>query len=261
MAIFDFGRTPEGVFYYAMEYLEGVNLEQLVTRHGPLPEARAVSVPLPGVQLAGRGPRRGPGAPRRQTGQHLPHHPRRPANFVKVLDFGLVKAVGGDRLNVSLPMAVTGTPLYLSPEAINEPERVAAQADVYALGALAYFLLTGTPVFNGTSVVEICMKHTQDVPERPSSRLGKPITPKLEELILRCLSKSPPARPANASAPFGGTLRLRHPGCVDLRRRGRLVEPATCDPIVGPIDPRRGNARRIQFRDVDATLVIRRDPL
>ena len=260
VAIFDFGRTPEGVFYYAMEYLEGVNLEQLVTRHGPLPEARAVYLlcqvcgSLAEAHAAG-----------------LVHRDVKPANiflttrgglrdFVKVLDFGLVKAVGGDRLNVSLPMAVTGTPLYLSPEAINEPERVAAQADVYALGALAYFLLTGTPVFNGTSVVEICMKHTQDVPERPSSRLGKPITPKLEELILRCLSKSPQDRPANASALLA---ELYACGIQDAWTSDDAAVWWSRQPVIpssARSTPDAETPAASKF-DVDATLVIRRDPL
>jgi hypothetical protein len=201
VAIFDFGRTPEGVFYYAMEYLEGVNLEQLVSRHGPLTEARAVYIlrqvcgSLAEAHAAG-----------------LVHRDVKPANifltcrgglhdFVKVLDFGLVKSVGGGaEASVTAAAAVTGTPLYLSPEAITEPDRIDARADVYSLGGVAYYLLTGTPVFNGASLVDICMKHTQTAPEHPSSRLGRAIAPALEALILRCLAKSRSERPADAAA-------------------------------------------------------------
>jgi serine/threonine protein kinase len=124
---------------------------------------------------------------------------------------------------------------------------------------LAYFLLTGTPVFNGTSVVEICMKHTQDVPERPSSRLGKPMTPKLEELILRCLSKSPQDRPANASA----LLRELHACGIqgvwtsDDAAVWWNQRPSEALPV--PSAPDAGTPAGAQ-PDVDTTLVLARDP-
>jgi serine/threonine protein kinase len=118
-----------------------------------------------------------------------------------VLDFGLVKAAGGaDEAPLTAANAVTGTPLYLSPEAVNDPDRLDARADVYALGAVAYYLLTGTPVFTGVTVVEICLKHVREAPEPPSTRLGRPIDPTPEALILRCLAKAPSDRPANAGA-------------------------------------------------------------
>jgi serine/threonine protein kinase len=123
------------------------------------------------------------------------------ADFVKVLDFGLVKAVGGaEEANLTAANAVTGTPLYLSPEAVNEPDRLDARADVYALGAVAYFLLTGAPVFTGATVMEICMKHVREAPEPPSARLGRPVSPALETLILRCLAKAKADRPGDAGA-------------------------------------------------------------
>jgi len=197
--IFDYGHTPEGIFYYAMEFLDGTNLDDLVARTGPLPEARAVYLlkqacgSLAEAHAAG-----------------LAHRDVKPANlfltrrggmsdFVKVLDFGLVKAVGGaDEAHLTSTNAVTGTPLYLSPEAVNEPDRLDARADVYALGAVAYYLLTGQPVFNGATVMEICMKHLREAPQPPSARLGRPITPALEALILRCLAKPRTDRPADA---------------------------------------------------------------
>jgi serine/threonine protein kinase len=201
IAIYDFGRTPEGIFYYAMEYLEGINLEDLVLRYGPVPEARVVYLlrqmcgSLAEAHAAG-----------------LVHRDIKPANihltrrgglddFVKVLDFGLVKALDADKAaRITAANAVAGTPLYLSPEALQHPESVDARADVYALGAVGYYLLTGTPVFSGASLVEICMKHTQVQPEPPAQRLGKPVSADLEQLLLRCLAKDRADRPIDAGA-------------------------------------------------------------
>jgi hypothetical protein len=199
VAVFDYGRTPEGIFYYAMEYLEGMNLDELVRRFGPLPEARVVFILR---QVSGSLAEAHAGG--------LVHRDIKPANifvtrrggmqdFVKVLDFGLVKAVDGpEKANVTSPNALMGTPLYLSPEAVNRPEAVDARTDVYALGAVGYFLLTGTPVFTGATVMEICIKHVKATPEPPSARLGKPVSPDLETLLLRCLAKAPSDRPADA---------------------------------------------------------------
>jgi hypothetical protein len=200
VAIYDYGRTPEGIFYYAMEYLEGINLDDLVKRHGPMPESRAVHIL-----------RQVCGSLAEAHSMGLVHRDIKPANifltrrggmsdFVKVLDFGLVKSLDGEESgNITSANAVTGTPLYLSPEAVNQPDKVDARADVYAIGAVAYFLLTGTPVFSGATVMEICMKHVQTAPEPPSSRLNRPLSTDLEELILRCLEKQPEDRPADAS--------------------------------------------------------------
>ncbi|HJS09178.1 MAG TPA: serine/threonine-protein kinase, partial [Pirellulales bacterium] len=200
VAIYDFGRTPEGVFYYAMEYLEGVNLDELVKRHGPLPEARAtyilrqVCASLAEAHAAG-----------------LIHRDVKPANvfltfrggqydFVKVLDFGLAKLAGEEREgNLTSTDVVAGTPLYVSPEAITQPERLDARADVYGIGAVGYFLLTGTPVFTGSSATDICLQHVRTTPEPPSARTGQPISPALEALLLRCLAKTPPQRPSDAA--------------------------------------------------------------
>ena len=200
VSIFDYGRTPEGVFYYAMEYLEGINLDDFVRRFGPLGEGRVVHLLK---QVCG--------ALAEAHGKGLIHRDIKPANvfltirggvhdFVKVLDFGLVKSVAGaDSADVSSPHAVTGTPLFLSPEAIQSPDLVDTRADVYAIGALGYYLLTGTPVFNGGSVVEICLQHVQAAPESISLRVGRSICPDLEALLLRCLSKTPSVRPADAA--------------------------------------------------------------
>ena len=199
VAVFDYGRTPDGIFYYAMEFLDGMNLEDLVKRFGPLPDARVVFILK---QVCG--------ALSEAHAAGLVHRDIKPANifltcrggqhdFVKVLDFGLVRALtNSDEANLTNPNSVTGTPYYMSPEAVNQPYQVDPRTDVYALAAVAYYLLTGTPVFNGGTVMEICMKHVGETPQSPSARKGQEISAALEQLILKCLSKSPQARPANA---------------------------------------------------------------
>jgi serine/threonine-protein kinase len=93
---------------------------------------------------------------------------------------------------------ITGTPLYIAPETITAPETVDARADLYALGAVGYWLLTGTHVFDGRSILEVCAHHLHSVPDPPSTRLGTPVTPDLEAVLLACLAKRPEDRPASA---------------------------------------------------------------
>jgi predicted Ser/Thr protein kinase len=200
IAIYDFGHTPEGVFYYAMEYLDGINLEDLVHQHGPQPEGRVVSIL---EQVCGSL------SEAHATG--LIHRDIKPANvmlterggicdFVKVLDFGLVKALEGGRdSSLTAEGVFTGTPLYMSPETIQASDHVDARTDLYAVGAIGYFLLTGTPVFNGANVMEILHKHVSVAPEPPSLRLRRPVSAPLEALILKCLAKNPQDRPQSAA--------------------------------------------------------------
>lgn len=200
VAIFDFGRTPEGIFYYAMEYLDGINLEDLLQKFGPQPAGRVISILR---QVCGSL------AEAHSIG--LIHRDIKPANivltqrggipdFVKLLDFGLVRAVDEQQqARLTTAGALAGTPLYLSPEAINQPDDVDFRSDLYALGAVGYFLVTGTPVFDGRSVIDILNKHTTAAPEPPSQRLGKPIPVELEALVLACLAKKPADRPASAA--------------------------------------------------------------
>jgi len=199
IAIYDYGRTPEGVFYYAMELLDGLTLQSLVERFGPQPEERVVNIleqvcgSLAEAHAAG-----------------LIHRDIKPANimincrggmldFVKLLDFGLVKAMDGPRQStVTVAPGLTGTPLYMSPEAIEQRWTVDARSDLYALGAVGYFLLTGRPVFEGDTIVDICMRHVDTLPTPPSERAHRAIAPELEAIILRCLAKSPADRPQSA---------------------------------------------------------------
>lgn len=201
VSIYDYGRTPEGVFYYAMEYLEGLDLQKLVDRFGPQPPARVVHVLRQVCGALAEAHERG-----------IIHRDVKPANVIlcerggipdvaKVVDFGLAKDVSqsGDALVTQLD-AIIGTPLYMAPEAITAPDEVDARSDLYALGAVAYFLLTGVQVFTGASLVEICNQHLHETPLPPSVKLGKDLPRELEDLVLACLAKKKEDRPASARA-------------------------------------------------------------
>jgi hypothetical protein len=199
ITIYDYGRTDEGVFFYAMELLEGLDLETLVQRYGAQPPARVVHLL---AQICGSL------AEAHRTG--LIHRDIKPGNimltqrggvcdYIKVLDFGLVKAVSSTEKNLTAYNSLTGTPLYMSPEGIERPDEVDARSDLYAVGAVGYFLLTGKPVFPGESVVEICMQQVTATPKRPSERLGRELPAELEDALLQCLAKTPADRPQSAA--------------------------------------------------------------
>lgn len=201
IAIYDYGHTPEGVCYYAMELVDGLDLEALVKGHGPQDPARVVHLLRQAC---------GSLAEAHEAG--LVHRDIKPSNLVvtmrrgqgdvlKVLDFGLVKVASNDPGDPGISRAgtVLGTPLYLSPEAINAPERVGPSSDLYALGAVAYWLLTGKPVFTGTSVVELCAAHLLEAPI-PLREKGCVLPAELERIVLSCLGKDPADRPASAAA-------------------------------------------------------------
>ncbi len=199
IAIYDYGRTPEGVFYYAMEYLDGLDLQALVEEYGPQSESRVVRILL---QICG--------SLFEAHSLGLVHRDIKPANVmlnrrgsepdvVKVLDFGLVKAMDEQKqTGLTATGSLTGTPLYMSPEAIQSPNLVDARSDLYAVGAIGYFLITGSPVFEAESIVELCRNHVSKEPESLSDRLGKTVSAELEGAILACLEKSPFKRPQTA---------------------------------------------------------------
>jgi serine/threonine-protein kinase len=199
VAIYDYGRTPEGVFYYAMEYIEGRTLEELVRDEGPQPPARVIRILQ---QIAG--------SLREAHAAGLIHRDIKPSNvlfcvrggipeFVKVIDFGLVKRVdAGEDTSVTQVNTIAGTPLFMAPESIARPDSVGPHSDVYALGGVAYYLVTGTPPFGGSTIVEVCGHHLHTAPTPPSERLGTAVPAALEALILRCLSKQTDARPSDA---------------------------------------------------------------
>lgn len=200
ITIFDYGRTHDGVFYYAMELLDGATLQRIVA--------------VDGAQLPGRVVRIlsmlcGALAEAHSIG--LIHRDIKPANImlckqggeqdvVKLLDFGLVKEFQGDRdIQLTGDSVVVGTPQYMAPESIIDPGSADARTDIYALGAVAYYLLAGTDVFNGKSVVEVLSQHLSQKPEPLSARRGLSVPAKLDAVVLSCLEKDPNNRPQTAA--------------------------------------------------------------
>lgn len=200
ITIFDYGRTHDGVFYYAMELLDGATLQRVVTVDGAQPPARVVRIMS---MLCG--------ALDEAHGIGLIHRDIKPANImlctqggerdvVKLLDFGLVKQfrLGGD-VELTGDNTVMGTPQYMAPESIMNPDTADARSDIYALGAVAYYLLAGTDVFNGKSVVEVLSQHLSQKPEPLSARRGLSVPGKLEAVVMSCLDKDPNGRPQTAA--------------------------------------------------------------
>ena len=200
VAIYDYGRTREGVFYYAMEYLDGLNLEQLVRRFGAQPPARVVHLlkqvcaSLAEAHAAG-----------------LVHRDVKPANLVlcerwgsadvvKVVDFGLVRGFATSAQGLPDQSLAIGTPLHMSPEAIHSPDTVESRSDLYAVGTVAYYLLTGVHVFDGPTVNEVLLHHLKTPPTPPSTRAVQPIPKELDRLVMSCLAKAPADRPPSALA-------------------------------------------------------------
>jgi len=221
ISIFDYGRTAEGVFYYVMEYLDGMDLERLVRESGPVEPARVIRIL---AQVSG--------ALGEAHALGLIHRDIKPANIVltervdepdvvKVVDFGLVKTLDQNQSESAVANTITGTPLYLAPEAISSPDAVDARADIYALGAVAYFLLTGQHVFDAATVIEICSKHMLEQPVPPSTRLGTKLPEDLEAIVLACLAKDRYARPASAAA-----LRASLLACGDAVRYDAVAASA-----------------------------------
>ena len=209
--LFDFGLTDDGTFFYVMELLDGRDLESLVRTHGPLPPARAVYILRQICRSLAEAHIRG-----------LIHRDVKPANvyvcrmgleydFVKVLDFGLVKVEKpGDAATMmtAAPVAV-GTPAYMAPETILGDVEVDRRVDVYALGCVAYYLLTGERVFSAESQMKLLMQHLQDQPALPSRRTQQHIPPELDRLVLDCLEKDPARRPAGADVVFQRLVECR----------------------------------------------------
>jgi serine/threonine-protein kinase len=198
--IYDYGRAEDGTFYYAMELIEGLTLDELVREEGAQPAGRVARI-LADVC----------GSLAEAHGAGLIHRDIKPQNVmlcaragsydvVKVLDFGLVKSVSDVPREGDGSHAVAGTPAYMAPEAFEHPESVGPASDLYAVGALGYFLLTGAPVFPGETPFELFGQHLHAWPVPPSERAGRSIPPALERLVLACLAKSPEERPESAEA-------------------------------------------------------------
>jgi serine/threonine-protein kinase len=201
--LFDYGVTDDGTFYYVMELLLGRDLESLVREFGPLPADRAMYLIRQMCHSLADAHARG-----------LVHRDIKPANiyvcrmgleydFVKVLDFGLVKFRDRQSLGETLATVehrTTGTPAYMAPEIILGEADVDRRADVYALGCVAYYLVTGQLVFEADTPMKMLLQHVQAQPVPPSQRSELPIPRALDEMILSCLEKDPSRRPQDAEA-------------------------------------------------------------
>ncbi len=196
--LFDFGATDDGRLFYAMELLEGMDLEALVAAHGPLPPARVVSVLQQAARSLGEAHRRG-----------MVHRDVKPANLhlgrfglshdhLKVLDFGLVKSARAQDASLGPTLTadgrISGTPAYMAPESLVGDGEVDGRADVYALGCVAVFLLTGERLFEADDVIRAAVAHITEVPVPPSRR-GVEVPADLEAVIMACLEKDPVRRP------------------------------------------------------------------
>ena len=202
VAIYDYGRTPDGCFYSAMEYLDGVDLESLIAIGGPQDPARVVHIL---TQVCG--------ALEEAHSIGLVHRDVKPANIlicvrggvadlVKIVDFGLVKSLNSEGVDTTQTAVnqIVGTPLYMPPEAMTSPDSLGPRGDLYALGAVAYFLLAGRPPFMGHTIVEICAHHLHSAPAPLSDLSPFAIPADLEKVVLACLAKQAADRPASAAA-------------------------------------------------------------
>ena len=252
--LFDFGVADDGSFYYVMELLDGRDMASLVAKFGPLPPARAIFLLQQVCHSLAEAHSRG-----------LVHRDIKPANivvcrmgleydFVKVLDFGLVQVTGPNPthdLTQSLAAleGVVGTPAFMAPEMIVGSGKVDHRADLYALGCVAYFLLTGQQVFQGGTQMQALIDHVSTAPRPPSALAPAPIPRALDALVLECLEKDPARRPPDALTV------ARAP--VGMRRRPRLVDDAggavVAGPSAGPLGPARAGRRR-----ADAVVTVAR---
>ena len=199
--LYDFGVADDGTFYYVMELLEGLDLEKLTSRFGPVPPARAIHFLRQACESLGEAHVRG-----------LVHRDIKPSNlfacrmglevdYVKVLDFGLVKndpQSAPMQSRLTAVDSISGTPAFMAPEMIGDGDAVGPAADVYALGCVAHWLLTGKFVFQAPNATAMLLRHLQQQPDPPSATSPHAIPPELDALILECLAKEPSARPANA---------------------------------------------------------------
>ncbi len=199
ITVYDFGRTGQETFYYAMEYLVGMNLEELVRRFGPVTPERTVFILSQVCGSLGEA-----------HANEIIHRDIKPSNiflthrgglfdFVKVLDFGLAKRVAPDpSSDITTAGAVMGTPAFISPEAASGMQRVGARADIYGLGCVAYWLLAGRPPFEAASSVQMIVKHVQASPTRVADISEVPLPDELDAIVMRCMEKDPSQRFATA---------------------------------------------------------------
>jgi len=197
--IFDYGHTNDGTFYYVMEFLPGLSLADLVKQHGPLPPERAIHLLAQTCD-----------ALTEAHDQGLVHRDIKPSNIfaaqrggihdvAKLLDFGLVKPLGDvESTQLTQEGMITGTPLFMSPEQALDRE-ADARSDIYALGAVGYYLLTGRPPFDGLKPLPLLLAHANE-PVLPPSQVNADVPSDLEQIVLRALAKKPDDRWADAAS-------------------------------------------------------------
>jgi eukaryotic-like serine/threonine-protein kinase len=198
--LYDFGVAQDGRFYYVMELLDGISLQTLVTTFGPQPASRVTEILRQACRSLEEAHQQG-----------IVHRDLKPSNmmlckvgltfdFLKVLDFGLAKSIRRQDVSLLTMEGVTaGTPGYIAPEVALGDARADGRADLYALGCVAYFLLTGTLVFEDPNPTSMALKHVQETPKPPSQRTEMTIPAGLEAIVLRCLAKKPDERPPTAA--------------------------------------------------------------
>jgi serine/threonine-protein kinase len=200
--VYDYGVSGDGTLYYVMELLEGLDLEALVRKFGPVPPERAVHFLLQVCDSLAEAHERG-----------LIHRDIKPSNiclsrygsradFVKVLDFGLARPIdlAETDAQVTRDTAVPGTPAFMAPEQIVGKPPVGPKTDLYAVGCVGYWLVTGRLVFEGNSSVQVLAHHVSAAPIPPSRRSELEVPESLDRVILSCLEKDPDRRPASADA-------------------------------------------------------------
>jgi hypothetical protein len=196
--VYDYGRTPDGIFYYAMELLAGLNLHDLISRFGPQPEGRVIPILTQVCESLAEAHARG-----------LVHRDIKPSNiflcdrggvldWVKVLDFGLVREYRNRSGGAGEEQEFAGTPSFMPPEALKNSAASDPRSDLYAVGAIGYFLLTGKSVFDDEDILELQKKQLAAAPAPPSWRTKNKISGELEKTILRCLERDPEKRPQSA---------------------------------------------------------------
>ncbi|MGZ4778739.1 MAG: serine/threonine-protein kinase [Thermoanaerobaculia bacterium] len=203
--LYDFGVTADQTLYFVMELLDGMDLESLVRRHGPLPASRTIYILRQVCESLEEAHARG-----------LVHRDIKPANihlgtlglqhdFVKVLDFGLVKsmdAAAAEHLLATDAATTAGTPAYMAPE-MALGETIDGRTDIYAVGCVAYYLLTGRLVFEADNLFQMMAMRLRDDPVAPSQRTTAPVPPALDRLVLACVARKPEDRPPTITAVAG----------------------------------------------------------
>jgi serine/threonine-protein kinase len=216
--VYDYGHTEDGTFYFVMEYLPGMSLQQLVEKYGPMPAGRVIYFLR---QICD--------ALQEAHNMNFVHRDLKPANIfaahlggehdvAKLLDFGLAKDVdSSDSAELTMLGTIAGSPLFMAPENATGDSEPDARSDIYSLGCVAYYLLTGQPPFPGQQPIKILMAHVNDAVRRPSD-VRSTVSSDLEQVVLQCLEKNPSDRPQSA-AKLEGLLAA----CVDADQWSRTA--------------------------------------